>query len=494
MKKILIIFIGIFAVSSIFTACEKEFLDTYPTDQVSSDAAVLTTDNAMTALNGIHRALYVRYGSQGRGGIGAFYIHIDEAGEDFVSPVSNWTTSYKWIPNYDPTSSYNRANWAMFYQWIANANVLINGIDASTGEQEDRDAIKGQALLYRAWGHYQVVQIWGGRYNAGGGNSQLGVPLKLDNSTDPIARSTVEEVYTQIHADIDAAIILLNGYSRSNKSHFNADVAKGLKARIALTQGDWSTANTYASQARANYSLMDQETYADGFQIFSESNDEFMWASQIQEDQTDKWANYGAYISRNFSSSAIRANPRAINNLLYDMISDTDVRKSLWDPTGEHLNLPDGVSLLSNHKRKPYSNQKFIAVSNSDSRVDVPHMRAAEMYLIEAEALARSGQDGLAAQALYDMVISRDDSYTLSTNTGTALIDEIMVQRRIELWGEGFRWYDLKRLNLDLDRTGSNQTVAVAGFMEVAAGDNMWNWPIPQDEMDSNDLMEQNPI
>ena len=64
MKKILIIFIGIFAVSTIFTACEKEFLDTYPTDQVSSNAAVLTTDNAMTALNGIHRALYVRYGSK----------------------------------------------------------------------------------------------------------------------------------------------------------------------------------------------------------------------------------------------------------------------------------------------------------------------------------------------------------------------------------------------------------------------------------------------
>jgi len=69
-----------------------------------------------------------------------------------------------------------------------------------------------------------------------------------------------------------------------------------------------------------------------------------------------------------------------------------------------------------------------------------------------------------------------------------------MVQRRIELWGEGFRWYDLNRLNLPLDRTGSNQTVAVAGFMEVAAGDNMWTWPIPQDEMDANDLMEQNPI
>jgi starch-binding outer membrane protein, SusD/RagB family len=493
MKKILIIFIGIFAVSTIFTACEKEFLDTYPTDQVSSNAAVLTTDNAMTALNGIHRALYVRYGSQGRGGIGAFYIHIDEAGEDFVSPVSNWTTSYKWIPNYDPTDAYNTANWAMFYQWIANANVLINGIDGATGEQADKDVIKGEALLYRAWSHYQLVQLYGDRYNAGGGNSQLGIPIKIDNASDPIARSTVEEVYTQINLDIDDAIVLLDGYSRANKSHFDASVAKGLKARIALTQGNWATAATFAAQARSGYSLMSQETYAQGFQIYSENNDEFMWASQIVADQSDLWANYGAYISRNFSSSAIRGNPRAISSLLYPMISDTDVRKTLWDPTGKHLNLPAGVSLLSSHKLKPYTSQKFIAVSNADSRIDVPHMRAAEMYLIEAEALARSNQGG-AAQALYNMVSTRDNAYTLSSNTGAALINEIMVQRRIELWGEGFRWYDLKRLNLPLDRTGSNQTVAVAAFMEVAVGDNKWTWPIPQGEMDANNLMVQNPI
>ena len=495
MKKIIIIFIGILVVSTVFTACEEEFLDTYPTDQVSSNAAVLTTDNAETALNGIHRALYARYRSQGRGGIGAFYIHIDEAGEDLVSNVSNWTTSYKWIPNYDPTSSYNRANWAMFYQWIANANVLINGVDEAAGEQADRDAIKGQALLYRAWSHYQVVQLWGNRYVKGGGNDQLGIPLKLDNDTGPIARSTVEEVYAQINADIDMAITLLEGYSRPNKSNFDASVAKGLKARIALTQGNWSTAASFAVQARAGYTLMDQDTYAEGFQIFSENIDEFMWASQIVEDQTDKWANYGAYISRNFSSSAIRGNPRSINNLLYDMISETDVRKTLWDETGEHIEMQaSGFPLLSSHKRFPWTNQKFLAVSNGDSRVDVPHMRAAEMYLIEAEALARDNQDGSAAQALYNLTTTRDDDYVLSTNTGQSLIDEIMIQRRIELWGEGFRWYDLKRLNLPLDRTGSNQTVSVAGFMEVSVGDNMWTWPIPQDEMDANDLMVQNPI
>ena len=496
MKNKIISFIGILAALVSITACEKDYLDTYPTDQVSSETAVLTTGNALTALNGIHRALYVRYDSQGRGGIGAFNIHVDEAGEDHVFNRSNWTHSYRWRPNSEPTNSYNTNNWKMFYQWLANANVIINGIDDATGEQADRDAIKGQSLVYRAFCHYNLVQLWGGRYAAAGGNSQLGVPIKLDNSIDPIARNTVEDVYTQINKDLDDAIALLNGYSRKNKSHFDAGIAMGLKARVALTQGNWSTAAQFAAQARSGYTLMDAATYAQGFQIFSETNSEFMWASQIIEDQTDKWANYGAFISRNFSSSAIRGNPRSINNLLYDMISATDVRKTLWDPTGQHLQMiADGYPLLSSHKRFPYTNQKFLAVNNGDSRVDVPLMRAAEMYLIEAEALARDSQDGLAAQALYDMVITRDAAYTLSTNTGQALIDEILVQRRIELWGEGFRWHDLKRLNLPLDRTGSNQsTTYTNGIMEVAVGDNRWTWPIPQDEIDANPLIEQNPI
>lgn len=494
-KHIITIFLGLVIVEFSVLGCSEDFLETYPTDQVPSAGVVETTGTAMAALNGIHRALYIRYESQGRGGVGAFNMHIDEAGEDHVFNRSNWTTSYRWIPNSSPTSSYNYYNWLMFYKFISNANTLINGIDGAEGEQEDKDFIKGQALLYRAYGHFQLVQLYGNRYVKGGSNSQLGIPLRLDNSIEPLKRATVEEVYAQINSDIDQAILLLDGKSRPNKSHLNDAIAKGLKARVALTQGEWQTAVNYARLARDGYTLMDQDTYKQGFQIFSESNDEFMWASYIQEDQTEYFGNLGAYISRNFSSSAIRGNPRSINNLLYDEISDTDVRKTLWDPTGEHNNLPDGVTLTSRHKKFPYTNQKFIAVSASDSRMDVPMMRAAEMYLIEAEALARDGDFSGAAQALYDMVITRDSQYVLSSNTGDDLIEEIMIHRRVELWGEGFRWYDLKRLNLPLDRTGSNQSeVYTNGVMEIPAGDNRWTWPIPQDEINANPDMEQNPI
>jgi hypothetical protein len=494
MKKIIISLVFIFTASVIFTSCKKDYLETVPTDAVSAGAATLTTDNAWAALNGIHRALYVRYGSQGRGGIGAYYLHNDEYGEDMVFNYATWTYHVRWQSR-ETDNAYNGANYLMFYGWIANANILINGVGENTaGDQEDKDAIVGQALLYRAWCHYHLVQDYGKRYVPGGGNTQLGVPYMLDNSTEGKARNTVEEVYTMINADIDRAIPLLEGKTMKNKSHLNIDVANGLKSRVALTMGEWATAVTYADKVIANHTLMDFATYAQGFRMNSESESEFIWASQIQEDQTDKWANYGAYVSRNFSSSSIRKNPRSINSKLYDMISPTDVRKTLWDPSGQHLDLiASGVDLVSSAKRYPYTNQKFIAVSTADSRVDVPHMRVSEMYLNKAEALAHQGLDAEAAQTLYDFAVVRDPSYTLSTNTGQALLDEIYVQRRIELWGEGFRWYDLKRLNLPLDRTGANHSSSITnGVLQVAAGDPMWQWDIPRDELNANPNMVQN--
>ena len=242
---------------------------------------------------------------------------------------------------------------------------------------------------------------------------------------------------------------------------------------------------------------MDQDTYRKGFSTSLDQNSEFMWASHIVEDQTNFFGNLGGYLSRNYSSSSIRANPRSINKPLYDMISDTDVRKSLWSEDGEHADLQDGFEISDAHSRHPYTNQKFLSQSTAVSLMDVPMMRAAEMYLIEAEALARDDQDGLAAQVLFDLISTRDDNYVLSTSTGQDLIDEIMVQRRIELWSEGFRWLDLKRLGLPLNRLepGSNHTSSrVGGVLEVAPDDKRWVWLIPQDEIDaSNSLVEQNP-
>ncbi len=161
-------------------------------------------------------------------------------------------------------------------------------------------------------------------------------------------------------------------------------------------------------------------------------------------------------------------------------------------------NHPD-VELTAAHKRYAYTSQKFLVLDNGDSRIDIPLMRAAEMFLIEAEAYARKGSDTKAAQVLFDFVSSRDDAYVLSTNTGQTLIDEIMIHRRVELWGEGFRFDDLKRLNQGLVRkvgpinTGAHNVSFIGNVVNVPASDKRWVFLIPKAELDVNPI-EQNPI
>jgi len=167
------------------------------------------------------------------------------------------------------------------------------------------------------------------------------------------------------------------------------------------------------------------------------------------------------------------------------------VRKDLWDPSGENQEFP----IPENGSRAPYMSKKFLVADPGSSIGDLPLMRAAEMILIQAEAEARQGKFNEAAQTLYTLVHSRDDEYQLSANTGDDLINEILVQRRIELWGEGFRFYDLKRTNSPLDRNGGNHNDSNAGVMTVQPTDKRWQFLIPQDEINnSSGVVIQNPI
>lgn len=475
-------------------SCSEEFLDRTPTEDVPAAAATTTTGNLFLVVNGIHRSLYQRYNSQGEGGIGCMMIQADVLGEDFVmtSAGNGWFNNmYKWVDHTNATDADNLFPYRVLYRIIRNANVIINGAENAVGPTADRDAALGQALVYRAFAHFQLVQLFGKRYVAGSNNSQLGVPIRLTPDNEPLARSTVEEVYAQVNQDLDDAISLLSAYERPNKSHFDVSVAKGLKARVALVQQNYTLAATLANQARQGYTLMSNDEYFNSFNTYT--NREWMWGSFVQEDQTIFFANFGAYVSRNFSSTNIRTNPKAISTKLYVQIASTDVRARLFDPTGQHANLPPGVVLASNFAKRPYTSQKFIAAGTGDSRMDIPYMRAAEMYLIEAEALSYSNE-AAAKQVLFTLASNRNPNYTLSTNTGQALKNEIYTQRRIELWGEGFRFFDLKRLNQPLDRTGANhQSDLVGQLFQVPAGDPRWEWQIPLDEINSNPLVEQNP-
>ncbi|MBE0679529.1 MAG: RagB/SusD family nutrient uptake outer membrane protein [Bacteroidales bacterium] len=498
MKRITYRTIFIAALSLLMFSCSEDYLDTVPTDQVSATSAFTTTGNAMQALNGIHRMMYRQHNSrQDQSGEGSMNIYRDMMGDDLVMTATGngwYNNIYKWLDHRSETAASNYAPWYLYYRINANANMIINNIDNAQGTQDEKDIIKGEALLYRAWCHFNLVQMFGKRYVAGSGNSQLGVPIMLTNNFEGQPRNTVEEVYDQVIIDLDEAISLLGSYTRPNKSHLDNSVAHGVKARVALTMQDWPTAAAEAALARADYDLMTTSEYTAGFNDYT--NREWMWGSTVIPDQTTYFYSYFAYMSRNFSSTNIRGNPKAINTLLYNdpIFTATDVRKANFDPTGLHT----ALALPSNFTRKPYTSQKYLAAGGADSRGDVVYMRAAEMYLIEAEAYARmGGHETEALAALNTLREARETeplNYVASTSTGDALIAEIMLNRRLELWGEGFRFTDLKRLNLPLDRNGGNHQAALCNVTDVPPGDVRWEWLVPKQELDANDQMVQNPL
>ncbi|QSW87543.1 RagB/SusD family nutrient uptake outer membrane protein [Flavobacterium endoglycinae] len=473
---------------TVFNSCSDDFLDKKPTEFVDNEGATKTTENLMMLLNGIHRSLYISYEDQSQAGLGGLMQQTDIVGDDVVFPITNgwFLQMYNWSSVNNENSVDLRFPYRTYYRIIRNANTIINAADAAIGSTSDKNIVKGQALLYRAFCHFQLVQLFGKRYVNGVTNSQLGVPIILTVGNDNFPRSTVEEVYTQINKDLDEANVLLQGYLKPNNSYLDLKVAQGLKARVALTQGNWSAAAEYANKARSGKTLMSTAEYVTGFNDYN--NKEWMWGSHINEVQTQYFGNFGAYMSRNFSSTVIRSCPKAINSKLYDMIPSTDIRSAIFDKTGKHT----ALALPSNFAKFPYTSQKFLSISTGDSRCDVPYMRAAEMFLIEAEAKARMGSAD-AANVLYEFEITRNPSYTLSTNTGQALVDEILMQRRIELWGEGFRFFDLKRTNSPLDRTGANHDSGIVnGVLNVDPTDKRWQWLIPKDEINANPLIKQN--
>lgn len=492
LKTLACVFMGILSIS-----CGEDYLDIKPTDSIDSKSAVSTTRDAMASLNGIHRTMYNGYSGMSAAGLPSIMLRMNALGDDYVMTAAGngwFNRDYKWIDHRNEQSWSSYFPYLLFYKITDNSNVIINGVMNADGDEKLNEFIKAQALTYRAFSHHYLVQLYGKRYIAGKVNSQLGVPIMTKNNNSGIARSTVEEVYAQIIKDLDEAeaLFIKSKVKRDNKSHFDVSVVYGLKARVYLTKGDWLNAQKYSRLAKAETTEMVADDFKSGFNNYE--NKSWIWGAHMQDDQSTYFASFFAFISNNYSSTNIRTNPKAINSDLYKLIADTDIRKWWWDedPTAistEHAD--DEWTMPTKFKRFPYMNRKFHAASESNSVGDIPFMRRAEMELIDAEA-SENLVSGTGAAVLKTFMTLRNPSYDISAN-GLSVADEIQVQRRIELWGEGFRFLDLKRLNKACIR-GANHNPTLCKETNIPADSNKWEFMIPKEEVDANpNLGGQNP-
>ncbi|MGK0325592.1 MAG: hypothetical protein ACJA1D_000933 [Polaribacter sp.] len=517
-------------------SCEDDFLETTPTDAVTPAIALGTVEDMEKVLNGVHRTLYAQLGGRipGTGNTQAgnhFWIPLGDnlAGHLIHSSDANnlgWRDAMQWNSHSQETSGVTEVFWYHRYNTILHANLLINKINSGDLPVTPRLlAIEGQAYAYRAYAMLSLVQHYAKGYLIGNPATDKGVPIILEpQTTGP--RATVEEVYSQIGLDIDASIAAFSnatprGSGGANlKSQLNINVAHGLKARWALSKGDWQTAATSAVAARAGYPLMSETAWKSGFNTNDLS--EVIWGSNVIGAETTFFRAYFYLASNTFNGSQIRNNPKIADRRLVDAIPDTDYRKDVFiidapntnssasngqggfanDPNYTDRDVYDAriaaiksqYGLVSGHNLHPYMHFKLKQKNpGSIDPDDVIIMRSSEMYLIEAEAKAMMADISGAQAALAPLGNQRNSAYNVTSfNSQQNLMDEIKFQRRLELWGEGFGYTDKIRWDEEIDHeanggSGASLTLYQGAFKQVKPSVNDdWIFKIPQAEIDAN--------
>lgn len=472
MKKLTYLYL---IVAALFVyGCSDDFIDTEPARSLSTDQIATSSSATKAALNGIYADLRSRAGLGGEVDYGqkGYMAVVDLLGQDVVLNNFNW---YIFIHNYNgrqQTSSRTNMIWTTYYKTIADANSLILSIP-ETGRTADQDAFLGQALALKSLAFFNLVRVYAHTYI--GHESDPGVPIPDRTLLDGKPRGTVQDVYNQIIPDLERAITLLDGYNRGSKQEIDKNVAHGILANVYLETGNWQGAADNAAAARSSYGLMPGANYAtDGFDDIG--NIEWMWGADIDSQTTTTFASFFSHFDSSlggYGGIGFGFGYKMIESRLYDMIPDTDLRKAAW------------VSPTSTTSPYPaYTNTKFMDASGAFAG-DYSYMRSSEMYLVEAEAKARLG-DATAADVLFELVSNRDPGYVRSTNSGNSLVEEVYLQRRIELWGEGVSWLDLKRLKKPLDRTGAGTNHRAFGAVDIPVEGDFFRYQIPQSELNSN--------
>lgn len=483
MKKIIYI-IPVLLLS--LMACKKDYLETSPTG-AEPEAVVYSKIAAVQAtLSGLYRSQYAFSVAQGGRhddfGQKAWDLANDLHGNDMVVH----SQGYGWFnADYNLTewsfATQNRKPdmaWVRYYSQIKQAGLLIdnvdNVLDASAAQKE---SVKGQAYGMRAYAFFYLINYYQQTYK--GNENKPGVPIQLRDTSEGKPRGTVQEVYNQIISDLTTAETLLTGKTRTAKFEIDLSVVQGLRARTALIMEDWATAATYANKARQGYTLMTPAQYTATSAFSSASNPEWIWGSIIPSSQATIYASFFSHIDIRTGGYAALGGQKKITKALYDQIPAGDIRKSVFKEPG--------TGTTSN---PDYNQLKHQVPTAGNWGADYLYMRAAEMYLIEAEALARQGQDAPAATVLETLVKTRYPAYTAAGLTGAALLNEILLQRRIELWGEGFSLMDIKRLKQGLNRpTGPGNHGAPnfdPGVYTTSPEDARFIMKIPQREIDNN--------
>lgn len=498
-------------------SCNLEF---QPTDSGSGEDLLKSATTAVTIVDGIYRTMWTAGWSTGGNahqcfGISAYNIALESMADDFI--MQSQGNGWFWYDHcYNVKSFYTSDSfrpydvWNANYTWISNANYVISAEKTMTGSEVDVDYVLGNAYAIRALSYFNLAN-WFARppYSALQEKFRWSDPC-VPIYTEPTGkdfvgkkRENLETVFAQINSDLDTAIDLLEKGDASvlggTKSHISYYVALGIKARVALAAGNWETALAASEKIikSEEYSIGGTSELMNGMNSLSASN--VMWGAGIENtEQAGGYASFFAHMD-NVDGAYAQSAPKLINSSLYKQVRPGDIRRAWWDP---------------DDKESPYISKKFKFTNVAAWLGDYIYMRVEEFYFDAAEAALRLGDKDKAVRYLNAVMQKRDATFDASNLDGTmlgslttswtgSLLENILVQKRIELWGEFGRLVDVRRLGQGIDRKTSDgfaeeciSTMSGNGINLTNPDTYDWVMTIPQDEINNNPNIneeDQNP-
>lgn len=474
MKKVLINILKTKAIVlslALAFGCSDEYLnEPLPTDEVSSPVIYGSRAGADAHMAGILRRMRGQFTTgHDAGGLNSMLYARTVKGNDIVQ-ANTWFNFDYANDNREPTYRRTTFSWNFSFYEIAQLNTFIQGVETSESISEvDKVELLGQARALRAFYYHQLVLEFCPAYAVD--PSFPAPPIYLTPTTEGNAMSTAQQVYDLILEDLDYAVQNLPA-TRSDKSFVNVNVAYAFLAQVQQVMGNWPEAEEAANAAYGGNvtAALDSAAYDDGFNTLA--NKEWIWGLPQYDDQS---AYYFSAPHAQADHYVLSYQGTYLNQEFVALFSPTDVRRIF---VGGAYGTTAGAW---NH----WITRKFSFTFDAD----IPVIRTPEMILIEAEAKFRQNDPDGAHDLLYALQLNRDPNAVKSTNTGNALLEEILVERRKELYGEtGVEWFDAKRLQRAITRTGNHRVGASASLV---ANDKKFFLKIPQPEIDANDKIDE---
>jgi hypothetical protein len=468
----------IFILSIFLTSACTNILDQEPLGILDAGAFLNNVSDARQAVNAAYQPLLINNNNSN------FYWAFGTiASDDAIAGGDGSRRGIEEIDFLEQTPRTQELNdfWKLQYAGIVQANTVIEQVPAIEGNEATKNAIIGEALFLRAWYHFQLTQVFGA------------IPLAIEILPPDevrIPRTPKEAVYTQIIQDCERAATLLPlTFSGNDVGRATKGAALALKAKTQLYQENWQAVVSTVTELKnlGIYNLV--ENYEDNFKEGTQNNMESVW--EIQHANLE--LGVGNNLNQWWTSKKI-VDGYGFAEATPDFAEAFEV----GDPREGFTIAQNGDDYLGKIYKRSFASTgfgpvKFLQSTEevsqiSDGSINYPAIRYAEVLLWEAEALAELGQASAALVPL-EMVRARARNQStdpatvlpeITTTNQSELIDLIRHERRVELGFEFHRFFDLVRWGI-ADQVIEDFQVNKHEY-----------FPIPQAELDLNNLLTQN--